>query len=87
VGDAASALAMAEKALQMPRAHGYWPHAMHAAALAQAGRVEEARQAAQAAMRELPSLSLRFLATNLPTKHPGGLDPYLEAMRAAGLPE
>jgi len=86
-GDTASALAMAEKALQMPRAHGYWPHALHAAALAQAGRVEEARAAAQVAMRELPSLSLSFLTKNLPAKHPGGLDPYLDAMRAAGIPE
>jgi adenylate cyclase len=86
-GDTASALASAEKSLQMPRAHGYWPHAVHAAALAQAGRLEDAKQAAQAALRELPGLSLNFLVKNLPTKHPGGLDPYLDAMRLAGIPE
>ena len=73
--------------MQLPRAAGYWPHATNAAALAQAGRIDEAKEAAQAALRELPSLSLGYLAKTLPTKHPGGLDPYLDALRAAGLPE
>jgi adenylate cyclase len=86
-GNTSSALALSQKALQMPRAHGYWPHAVHAAALAQAGRVEDAQSAAQIAMRELPSLSLSFVKKNLPTKHSGGLDPYLDALRTAGLPE
>jgi adenylate cyclase len=86
-GDTDSAMAMAQKALQMPRAHGYWPHAVHAAALSQAGRIEEARTAAQDAIRELPTLSLSFIRKNLPAKHPGGLDRYLDAMRDAGVPE
>jgi len=86
-GDTVSALAMAQKALQMPRAKGYWPHVVNAAALAQAGRIEEARKAVQTALHELPSLSISYLAHSLPTKQPGGLDPYLDALRTAGLPE
>jgi adenylate cyclase len=86
-GSTEAALAMAQETLQMPRSNGYWPHAVHAAALSQAGRIEEAREAAQAAVNELPTLSLSYIAKALPTKHPGGLDPYLDALRAAGLPE
>jgi len=86
-GDAEAALAWAQKTMQVPRAKGYWPHAVNAAALVQAGRVEEARKELQSALRELPTLSVGYLTKNLPTKHPGGLDPYLDALRAAGLPE
>ena len=71
----------------MPRRKGYWPRAVYAAALVQAGRVGEARSEVQAALRELPDLTLSDIARTLPTKHPGGLDPYLAALRAAGLPE
>ena len=53
----------------------------------QAGRIDEAKDAVRAALRELPKLSISFLAKALPTKHPGGLDPYLDALRAAGLPD
>ena len=41
----------------------------------------------QAALRELPKLSISYTAHSLPVKHPGGLDPYLDALRTAGLPE
>ena len=86
-GDAEAALHWVQKTRQLPRATGYWPHAVGAAALVQAGRVDEAREEVQAALRELPHLSISYLAKSLPTKHPGGLDPYLDALRAAGLPE
>ena len=49
--------------------------------------IDEAKDAVQTALRELPKLSISYLAKALPTKHPGGLDPYLDALRAAGLPE
>jgi adenylate cyclase len=86
-GDTETALTWVQKTMQQPRAAGYWPHAVNAAALVQAGRVDEARDAVQAALRALPKLSIGYLAHNLPAKHPGGLDPYLDALRAAGLPE
>jgi hypothetical protein len=35
----------------------------------------------------LPKLSLSYLAEALPTRQPDGLKPYLDALRAAGLPE
>ena len=86
-GDTEAALAWVQKSMQLPRATGYWPHAVNAAALAQAGRIDEARYAVQTALVELPKLSIGYLAHSLPTKHPGGLDRYLDALRAAGLPE
>ncbi len=86
-GDTETALTWVRKTMQLPRASGYWPHAVNAAALVQAGRVDEAKDAVQTALRELPKLSISYLAKALPTKHPGGLDPYLDALRAAGLPE
>jgi len=86
-GNPESALAWVRKTRQLHRAKGYWVPAVSAAALAQAGRIEEAKAEVQVALRELPNLSLSFLAQNLPAKHSGGLDPYLDALRAAGLPE
>ena len=86
-GDTEAALTWVEKTMQLPRTTGYWPHAVKAAALVQAGRVDEARDAVQSALEELPKLSISFLANSLPTKQPGGLDPYLDALRVAGLPE
>jgi adenylate cyclase len=69
-GDAQAALVWIQKTMQLPRATGYWPHAVSAAALVQAGRIDEAREAVQVAQRELPKLSLGFLAQSLPTKYP-----------------
>ncbi len=86
-GDTESALEMAQRTLQMPRAHSYWPHAVYAAALVQAGRIEEARSEVQAALRELPDLTLTYLRNTYLTREPGGLNPYLDALRTAGLPE
>ncbi len=83
-GDTASALAWAQKTMQLPRAKGYWPHAVNAAVLVQAGRVGEAGRADGFASA---NLGISYIAQSLPTKHPGGLDPYLDALRAAGLPE
>jgi len=38
-------------------------------------------------LRRKPDLSLAFLETTLPTKQPGGLGPYLDGLRKAGLEE
>ncbi len=46
-----------------------------------------ARDAVQEALRLKSGLSLSYLAKTLPTKHPGGIDPYLDGLRKAGLPE
>jgi adenylate cyclase len=86
-GDTVSALEWAEKTLRNPRARGYWPHAVFAAVLAQAGRIEEARGSIKNAISELPNFSVSYLVSTLPTKHPGGLDPYIENLRKAGIPE
>jgi adenylate cyclase len=79
----------ARRAVHEPRAAkgGYWSHAVLAAALGNLGRMEEARAAVEAALAAKPDLSLAYLTKTLPTKHPGGLDPFLDGLRKAGLPE
>ena len=58
-----------------------------AAALANPGRIEEARAAVVVALERKPDLSLAYLEKTLPTKQPGGLAPYIDGLRKAGLPE
>jgi adenylate cyclase len=82
-----SAVQWAHKTMQIPRASGYWPHAVLAAALAHLDRMEEARAAIAAALDAVPDLSLAYLKKTLPTKEPDGLEPYLDGLRKAGLPE
>ena len=78
-----------QRAVHEPRAAagGYWSYAVLASALANVGRLEEAREAATEALRRKPNLSLAYLSTTLPTKQPGGLEMYFEGLRKAGLPE
>jgi adenylate cyclase len=77
------------RAAHEPRAAkgGYWAYAVLASALGNLGQTDEAREAVEEALRRKPDLSLSYLAKTLPTKHPGGLDPYLTGLREAGLPE
>ncbi len=49
--------------------------------------VEFASTAVAAALEAMPDLSLAYLAKTLPTKEPDGLEPYLDGLRKAGLPE
>ena len=77
----------ARKTIQNPRSKGYWPHAGLAAALAHLDQMEEARAAVAEALEAKPDLSIAYLIETLPTKEPGGLDPYLDGLRKAGLPE
>jgi adenylate cyclase len=85
--DDEEALHWARKTIQNPRSKGYWPHSVLAAAQANLGQIEEARSAVAAALEAMPDLTLAYLEKTLPTKEPGGLDPYLEGLRKAGLPE
>ena len=79
----------ARRAIHEPRAAegGYWPYATLASALGNLGQTAEAREAVDEALRRKPDLSLAYLETTLPTKQPGGLEPYLDGLRKAGLPE
>ncbi len=85
--DYEEAVKWARITIQIPRSTSYWPHAVLAAGLAQLDQMEEARASVVTALNEMPELSLTYLAKVLPTKNPGGLDPYLEGLRLAGLPE
>lgn len=84
-GDNEEALESAQRVLRNPSASGYWPHAVFAAAAANLDQMDDARRALAAARKERPNLSLAFLGHNMPTKFEGGLDPYLDALRKAGL--
>ena len=83
------AAAWARRAVQEPRAAkgGYWAYAVLASALGNLGQTAEAREALDEALRRKPDLSLSYLKKTLLTKHPGGLDPYLDGLHEAGLPE
>jgi adenylate cyclase len=80
-----AALEWADHTLQIPKETGYWPHAVKASALANLGRVDEAKQSLALAQEAKPDLSIGFLEKNMPTKHAGGLDPYLDGLRKCGL--
>ncbi len=83
--DYVTALDWANRTLQIPSATGYWGHAVKAAALAGLDRIDEARESLAAAVAAKPDLSLAYLSDNLPTKHKGALEPYLDGLRKAGL--
>ena len=78
-------LEWARKTLQIPNANGYWPHAVTASALAHLDRLDEARVELARAVAAKPDLSIAFLKSNLRTRQAGGLDPYLNGLRQAGL--
>jgi adenylate cyclase len=86
-GDSESGLEWAEMANQNPNATGYWCPAVKAAALANLDRMEESLPALQEALDAKSDLSIDYLNTNLPTKVPGGLEPYLQGLRRCGLAE
>ena len=86
-GELEEALDWGRKTLQIPRAAGYWPHAILAATLAQMGRMDDARGALRNALDAKPDLSISYLIDTLPTTEPDGLEAYLEGLRRAGLPE
>ncbi len=60
---------------------------MLASALGNLGQIAEAREAVEEAQRRKPDLSIAYLEALMPTKQPGGLAPYLQGLRNAGLAE
>jgi adenylate cyclase len=86
-GENDDAVRWSHKTMQNPHATGYWPHAVLAAACANLGSLEEAQAEIAIAIIEKPDLTLSYLKKALPTKHEGGLEPYLWGLRKAGLPE
>ena len=60
-------------------------HAVKASALAGLDRIDEAKQALALALAAKPDLSIAYLESNMPTKHAGGLDPYLNGLKISGL--
>jgi adenylate cyclase len=78
-------LEWADRTIQIPSSTGYWAHAVKAAALVNLDQLDEAHQSLAIALQKKPDLSIQYLVSNLPTKHAGGLDLYLNALRACGL--
>ncbi len=81
------AVESARQSIREPRAAGYWPYAVLASSLGNLDQLEEARSAVADALQQKPDLSLSYLELTLPTKPPGELQPYLDGLRKAGLPE
>ena len=86
-GEDEAGLDWAQRTMQIPTATGYWAHAVMAAAMANLDRIDEAREALTAALKERPNLSIAFLKENMPTKFDNGLEHYLDGLRKAGLNE
>jgi adenylate cyclase len=84
-GENEAAFETIKKTMRLPNATGYWNHAMMAATLGNLGRIEEARAALEIAKQENPGFSIEFVVNNMPTRFEGGLDPYLDGLRRAGL--
>jgi len=84
-GDDEAGLEWANRTLQIPTTAGYWAYAVKASALANLNRVDEAKQALALALEAKPDLSISYLENNMPTKHAGGLDIYLDGLRKCGL--
>ena len=84
-GENEAAFETIKKTMRLPNATGYWNHAMMAATLGNLGRIEEARAALEIAKQENPGFSIEFVVNNMPTRFEGGLDPYLDGLRKAGL--
>ena len=86
-GENEEALKWANKTVQIGKPTGYWGPAMLAATNANLGHIDEARAAVEDALKEKPDLTLNYLKQTLPTKHKGGIEPYLSGLRKAGLTE
>ena len=80
-------LEWAKRSLRLPNLASFWGNATLASACANLGRMEEAREALEGALKEEPDLSISYLEEFLPTRHKGGLETYLSGLRLAGLPE
>lgn len=79
------AVDLARETIREPHAVGFWPPTALASALGNLGRIDEARAALDNALRAKPGMTLAFLEDLMPTNLPGGLAPYLNGLRKAGL--
>jgi len=86
-GEDEAGLDWVQRTMLLPTTTGYFAHAVMAAAKANMGRIDEAREALAIALRERPNLSIAFLKDNMPTKYENGLEHYLQGLRKAGLGE
>ena len=86
-GEDEAGLDWVQRTLLIPTTTGYWVHAVMAAALANLGRIDDAREALADALKERPNLSIAFLKENMPTKYENGMEHYLQGLRKAGLGE
>jgi tetratricopeptide (TPR) repeat protein len=62
-------------------------HRLHCAALAQSGRIAEARVALETVRELQPDISASLLRRTLPYSLPENLDKFIDGLRKAGLPE
>ena len=81
------AVELARETTPEPRTAEFWPYTALALALGNLDRTDEACAALEEAFKEKPDMTFVYLIELLPTKEPGGLDPFLDGLRKAGLTE
>jgi TolB-like protein/Flp pilus assembly protein TadD len=86
LGRYAEAIDVARAAQRRPNATA-WAHLQEASALANLGRLDEARAPMKRAVTLQPDVSMRFLRKLLPAAPGANVDAYFDGLRRAGLPE
>ena len=88
LGEYEKALEWARRSIRQPRSSlTSRREAALAAALAQLGRIDEARLVVQELLREWPGLTICLLCQPLPPMNGEYLDRYVQGLKKAGLPE
>ena len=86
LGEHDQAVEWCRKASRHPSS-SFWPHATLARVFAGLDRMDEARAALDDALRKQPNLTVTTVAVMLRGIHPDYKEPYLDALRKAGLAE
>ena len=79
-------LEYAGKAVRRPETQ-FWGYSILTAALAKLGRSEEAKLALENLLLRRPDFSVSFFKHNFPSTAPRLIEPYLDGLRKAGLPD
>jgi len=86
MGDFEKTLEYAEKAVRRPETQ-FWGNSILTAVLAKLGRPNELKLALQELLLRKPEFSLSFFKDKYPSTAPRLVEPYLDGLRLAGVPE
>ena len=86
MGDLEKALQYAQQAVRRPETQ-FWGYSILTATLAKLGRSDEAKLAVGNLLLKRPDFSISFFKDTFTSIAPRFIDPYLDGLRKAGLPE